>query len=57
MATTEGNDPESSEASTTEEHGSAQGEIDLAALAEKLYELLREEARIERERLGRRWVW
>ena len=33
---------------------SANGEIDLQALAEKVYELLKEEARIERERLGRR---
>jgi hypothetical protein len=31
----------------------AQGEIDLRALAERLYQLLKEEARLERERLGR----
>jgi hypothetical protein len=33
---------------------SANGEIDVQALAEKVYELLKEEARVERERLGRR---
>ena len=32
----------------------ANGEIDTQALADKVYELLKEEARIERERLGRR---
>ncbi|MBI1878880.1 MAG: hypothetical protein HYR94_11805 [Chloroflexi bacterium] len=31
----------------------AAGEIDLKALAEKIYKLLKEEARLERERLGR----
>jgi hypothetical protein len=30
-----------------------EGEIDLKALAQKIYKLLREEARLERERLGR----
>ena len=30
-----------------------QAEIDLRALAEKIYKLLKEEARIERERRGR----
>lgn len=30
----------------------AAGEIDLKALAEKIYKLLQEEARLERERLG-----
>ena len=33
---------------------SANDKIDVRALAEKVYELLKEEARIERERLGRR---
>jgi len=33
---------------------SANSEIDVQALAEKVYELLKEEARVERERLGRR---
>jgi hypothetical protein len=37
-----------------EEEGSAQ-EVDLQALADKVYELLKEEARIERERRGSRW--
>ena len=32
----------------------ANDEVDLQALAEKVYQLLKEEARIERERLGRR---
>jgi hypothetical protein len=32
---------------------SATGKIDLQALAEKIYRLLKEEARLERERLGR----
>jgi hypothetical protein len=32
----------------------ANDEIDVQALAEKVYELLKKEARIERERLGRR---
>jgi hypothetical protein len=31
----------------------AGGEVDLKALAEKIYKLLKEEARLERERLGR----
>jgi hypothetical protein len=31
----------------------SQAEIDLKALAEKIYKLLKEEARIERERRGR----
>lgn len=30
-------------------------EIDLEALAEKVYALLREELRLERERLGQTW--
>jgi hypothetical protein len=33
---------------------SANDEVDVQALAAKVYELLKEEARIERERLGRR---
>jgi hypothetical protein len=32
----------------------ANDEIDVQALADKVYELLKEEARIERERLGKR---
>lgn len=32
-------------------------EVDLQALAEKIYRLLKEEARLERERLGRRDIW
>jgi hypothetical protein len=61
MATTARNDPETPEAPTlvapaapSEARRSAQKEIDLVALAGKLYELLQKEARIERERLGRR---
>jgi hypothetical protein len=34
----------------------AGGEIDLHELAKKIYHLLKEEARLERERLGRRQV-
>ena len=41
------------EASPEVVHQSAQGGIDLRTLAEKLYQLLKEEARLERERLGR----
>jgi hypothetical protein len=36
---------------------SSRTEIDLQALAEKIYRLLKEEARLERERLGRRDIW
>jgi hypothetical protein len=32
-------------------------QIDLKALAEKIYQLLKKEARIERERLGRHHIW
>ena len=38
----------------TETGSSSNQEIDRQALAEKVYKLLKEEARIERERLGRR---
>jgi hypothetical protein len=38
-------------------HQPVQGEIDLRALAEKLYQLLKDEARLERERLGRNRSW
>lgn len=40
-----------------EEEASAEPEIDLKALAEKLYALLRQEARLERERLVRNRPW
>jgi len=43
--------PSDSEQETSD---SANAEIDVQALAEKVYELLKEEARVERERLGRR---
>jgi hypothetical protein len=45
------------ETSSEEVHQPVQGEIDLRALAEKLYHLLKEEARLERERLGRNRSW
>jgi hypothetical protein len=32
-------------------------QIDLKALARKIYELLKKEARIERERQGRHHIW
>jgi hypothetical protein len=51
---TSSGDPETS---PEEAHQPAQGEIDLRALAEKLYQLLKEEARLERERLGRDRSW
>ena len=38
-----------------QETGSPEGKIDLHALALKVYELLKKEARIERERTGRRY--
>jgi hypothetical protein len=41
------------ESKEQETEGTAQ-EVDLEALADKVYELLKEEARIERERRGRR---
>jgi hypothetical protein len=37
-----------------QETGSSNNGIDLKALAEKVYELLKKEARIERERTGHR---
>ena len=45
--------PESSEPARGVQ-GPAGQEIDLQALAAKVYELLKQEARLERERLGRR---
>ena len=42
-----------SETAPEEVQQPAQGAIDLRALAERLYQLLKEEARLERERLGR----
>jgi len=56
--------PLSSTTSTSEYAGPAEkgrkpakGEIELEALAERIYQLLKEEARLERERLGRRRAW
>ena len=37
-----------------QETSGSENKIDLQALAEKVYELLKKEARIERERTGRR---
>ena len=42
---------ERSEASS-QERVLAEGEVDIQALAEKIYRLLKEEARLERQRLG-----
>jgi len=46
---------ESKQAAGTQEEGGEPGEhrIDLEKLAERLYQLLKQEARVERERLGR----
>jgi hypothetical protein len=38
-------------------HEQAEAELDLRVLAEKVYRLLKEEARLERERLGQRHTW
>ena len=38
-----------------QEASDSEQEVDLQALADKVYELLKEEARIERERRGSRW--
>jgi hypothetical protein len=38
---------------TEQAEAPARPEIDLKALAQKIYKLLKEEARLERERLGR----
>jgi hypothetical protein len=40
-----------------EEQSAAGTRIDLHALAARIYQLLKEEARLERERLGRRQTW
>lgn len=39
------------------ERAGADEKVDLQALARKVYKLLKEEARVERERLGRRHTW
>jgi len=38
-------------------HPPTEAEIDLEALAEKVFRLLKEEIEVERERLGRHRVW
>lgn len=49
-STTGANEPSERARETRESTGQ---EIDLKALAERIYKLLKEEARLERERLGR----
>ena len=34
-----------------------QGDINVKALAERIYQLLKEEARVERSRMGQRHTW
>ena len=46
-------DVPTTESDEQETEGAAQ-EVDLQALADKVYEMLKEDARIERERQGRR---
>ena len=53
LSSTTNNNNQRSEARPPAE-GSTAPEIDLEALARKIYELLKREVRIERERLGRR---
>ena len=45
--------PEPANATTGSQASKPEQDIDLAALAKKIYELLKQEARLERERLGR----
>ncbi len=42
---------------TPESPETSESEIDLPALAKKVYELLKEEARLECERTGRHQTW
>lgn len=45
------------ESTALEAEPSADQEIDLLALAQKVYDLLKQELRVERERLGQRRIW
>jgi hypothetical protein len=50
-------DANAAEAPQTKEGASDESEIDLQALAEKVYALLKQELRVERERLVRTKPW